>query len=114
MEHKKRVVMLIVENDVVGDRLFFPEVAQTLREYADELDACRVGNGACDVMVNPRGTRIISLGSSFDGPPIAFGAPTSPSFKPEGEDAGLYFYANGDIGIRQENGDIIRQPVYGG
>ena len=54
--------VLILENDKIGDELFVPEVAKSLREYADLLERGILGHEACDVYEGPRGTRITAIG----------------------------------------------------
>lgn len=69
MSQIRRVEMLCLENDVIGDGYFTMEVAQTLREYADALEKCQLGNRACDVFISARGTRVTAIGASYEGAP---------------------------------------------
>lgn len=61
--------VLILENDKIDEEPFVPEVAKSLREYADLLESGALGHEACDVYEGPRGTRITAIGGClyYDG-----------------------------------------------
>lgn len=66
---QRRVVSIHMQNDVIGDRRFFPEVAQALREIAQALDDGLIGNEAADFVRSSGGMEITMHGYSlFMGP----------------------------------------------
>lgn len=88
MSQIKRVEMLCLENDVIGDGYFVMEVAQTLREYADALERCQLGNRACDVFISPRGTRVTAIGATYEGAPKTIAELPEPSSRQDRADNG--------------------------
>lgn len=62
---QRRVVSIHMQNDLIGDRRFVPEVAQTLREIAQALDEGLIGNGAADYLRSSGGTEIMISGHSL-------------------------------------------------
>ncbi|MGY3853421.1 hypothetical protein ACW5W8_11445 [Aeromonas aquatilis] len=62
---QRRVVSIHMQNDVIGDRRFFPEVAQALREIAQALDDGLIGNEAADFVRSSGGTEITIHGYSL-------------------------------------------------
>ncbi|EKB22408.1 hypothetical protein [Aeromonas veronii] len=66
---QRRVVSIHMQNDVIGDRRFLPEVAQALRETAQALDDGIIGNEAADFVRSSGGTEITMHGYClFMGP----------------------------------------------
>jgi hypothetical protein len=59
---QRRVVSIHMQNDVIGDRRFVPEVAQALREIAQALDDGLIGNEAADFIRSSGGTKITMSG----------------------------------------------------
>ncbi|HGY1013627.1 TPA: hypothetical protein ACNUUK_001906 [Aeromonas salmonicida subsp. smithia] len=55
---QRRVMSIHMQNDVIGDRRFVPEVAQALREIAQALDDGLIGNEAADFLKSSGGTEI--------------------------------------------------------
>lgn len=88
MSQIKRVEMLCLENDVIGDGYFALEVAQTLREYADALEQCQLGNRACDVFISPRGTRVTVIGATYEGEPKRIAGLPTPTLRQGRADSG--------------------------
>ena len=62
----KRVVVLYLENATIGDGLFAPEIARTLREYAGMIDAGTAGCYPWEVSEGERGTRLTMIGAMSD------------------------------------------------
>lgn len=62
---QRRVVSIHMQNDVIGDRRFAPEVAQALREIAQALDDGLIGNEAADFLKSSGGTEITMHGYSL-------------------------------------------------
>lgn len=62
---QRRVVSIHMQNDVIGDRRFVPEVAQALREIAQALDEGLIGNEAADFLKSSGGTEISMHGFSL-------------------------------------------------
>jgi hypothetical protein len=63
----KRITMLYIHNDTIDDGWFTPELAKTLREYADMIDNGTARNLSCDTYTGPRGTMLTRISSCFDG-----------------------------------------------
>lgn len=63
---EKRIVVLTLENAEIGDRPFAPEVARTIREYADMIEHGDAGNRACEVYES-QGTKLTVIGASWNG-----------------------------------------------
>lgn len=59
---QRRVVSIHMQNDLIGDRRFVPEIAQTLREVAQALDDGLIGNEAADFIRSSGGTEITMHG----------------------------------------------------
>lgn len=59
---QRRVVSIHMQNDVIGDRKFVPEVAQALREIAQALEDGLIGNEAADFLRSSGGTEITIQG----------------------------------------------------
>ena len=59
---QRRVVSIHMQNDMIGDRRFVPEVAQALREIAKALDDGLIGNEAADFVRSSGGTEITMHG----------------------------------------------------
>lgn len=47
---QRRVVSIHMQNDVIGDRKFVPEVAQALREIAQALDDGLIGHETAEFL----------------------------------------------------------------
>ncbi|WFC15385.1 hypothetical protein [Aeromonas salmonicida] len=62
---QRRVVSIHMQNDVIGDCRFVPEVAQALREIAQALDDGLIGNEAADFLKSSGGTEISMHGFSL-------------------------------------------------
>lgn len=67
MEEYKRIAVLFLENSTIGDGFFPTEVAQTLREYANAIDAGEAGRGKCEIQEGDRGTRLTAIGVAWNG-----------------------------------------------
>ena len=80
MDTIKRVWMITLENDVIGDGFFALEVAQTLREFADSIEGFRAGNVACEHYLSERGTRLTMLAGACEGTPKPTVGPPEPVF----------------------------------
>lgn len=59
---QRRVVSIHMQNDLIGDRRFVPEIAQALREVAQALDDGLIGNEAADFIRSSGGTEITMHG----------------------------------------------------
>lgn len=55
-EFMRRKIVIALENDQIGDGLFVPEVAHTLRALADLMDRDKAGRNGCEVYRSPGGT----------------------------------------------------------
>ncbi|GKX50629.1 hypothetical protein [Budvicia aquatica] len=64
---KKRIAMIYAENDIIGDGLFTPELAEALREYAGMIELGLAGNVTCEVHESKNGTKLTITGASWDG-----------------------------------------------
>ena len=62
---QRRVVSIHMQNDLIGDRRFVPEIAQALREVAQALDDGLIGNEAADFVRSSGGTEITIHGYSL-------------------------------------------------
>ncbi len=59
---QRRVVSIHMQNDLIGDRRFVPEIALALREVAQALDDGLIGNEAADFVRSSGGTEITMHG----------------------------------------------------
>ncbi len=80
MSQIKRVMMLCLENDLIGDGWYALEVAQTLREFADSIECYRAGRRTCELFVSSRGTRVTTIAGMFEGEPKPTAGPPEPIF----------------------------------
>ncbi|EHK5438673.1 TPA: hypothetical protein PKO72_004323 [Aeromonas hydrophila] len=62
---QRRVVSIHMQNDVIGDRKFVPEVAQALREIAQALDDGLIGHETAEFLRSSGGTEITFHGDSL-------------------------------------------------
>ena len=62
-----RATCFFLENPTIGDGRFMPEIAATLRAYADMLDAEQAGHDPAEIWVSPGGTRVFRVGASWNG-----------------------------------------------
>ena len=58
MSGMTRILLLRLENEVICDGDFVGEVAHSLREYADALDAGASGLERTEIITGPRGTTL--------------------------------------------------------
>lgn len=58
----KRVVTITLENDVMDDNAFYPEVARVLSELGRMVGCLETGNRALSYLVSGGGTRVLMLG----------------------------------------------------
>ncbi len=65
-----RIAVLHLQNDIIGDDLFAPEIANTLREYADMIDRNEAGHTSCERYEGPRGTKLMIIASTWFGTQI--------------------------------------------
>ena len=65
-----RIAVLYLQNDVISDGYFTPEIARTLREYAEMIDKNEAGREHVEVYSGPRGTRLIVTGATRNGEQI--------------------------------------------
>lgn len=79
MEKHKNIAALYIENDEIGDGFFAPEVARTLREYADMVDKHIAGRRGCELYEGPRRTRLTIIARSWYEQQILRQTPGSPS-----------------------------------
>jgi hypothetical protein len=70
MHNLKWIVSLQAENEVVGDGIFFTELAKTLRGYAELLDSGKCGQAPCETFVSDGGTRLTVIAECYSGQPI--------------------------------------------
>lgn len=61
---------IFLENNKIGDGCFIPEIAATLREYADMLDAKTAGHHTAEQWTSKGGTRLFILASAWYGDEI--------------------------------------------
>lgn len=66
-EKPKRILVLYLENEEIGDGFFATEVALTLREYADMIDAGKASRNGCEIQEGARGTRLTAIGVAWNG-----------------------------------------------
>ena len=66
-ERFTRVLMIHLENTVIGDGFFAPEVASTLREYAGLIDAGEKGRRSGETYESTGGTRLTAVGAGLNG-----------------------------------------------
>ena len=71
----KRLVVLYIENEVIGDGDMSEEVMHTVREYANQLEAGTAGRYRCEVSDGPRGTRLTAIGVAWSGERIPLPPP---------------------------------------
>lgn len=62
-----RAAAIFLENPTIGDGRFVPELAKTLRAYADMIDKRTAGIDAVEQWTSPGGTRLFILGGSYYG-----------------------------------------------
>lgn len=62
-----RIAVLHLQNDVIGDDWFAPELSKTLREYADMIDRNEAGIAACEKYEGPRGTKLMVIAATWHG-----------------------------------------------
>lgn len=74
----KRRVVLSIENDQIGDGAFCSEVAKTLREIADIIDAGTAGRHANEAYRGERGTLALMSADDVTAVCIPYRAPGSP------------------------------------
>lgn len=74
-EKPKRIVVLYLENEEIGDGFFATEVALTLREYADMIDAGTASRNGCEIQEGARGTRLTAIGVAWNGERIPIESP---------------------------------------
>ena len=58
MNENKRIAVLYIENETIGDGFFAVEIVNTLREYADMVDRGEAGHLQCEEYIGPRGTKL--------------------------------------------------------
>lgn len=63
----RRRIVVAIENDVIEDGYFTPEVAKTLRAIADLIDADLAGRNTCEVYRSPAGTRATMTAENITG-----------------------------------------------
>ena len=63
----KRVLVVYIENDTIGDGLFFTEAADALREYVDMVNTGVAGRERCEIYEGPRGTKLTAIGVAWNG-----------------------------------------------
>ncbi|WP_315707575.1 hypothetical protein [Brenneria uluponensis] len=63
----KRIAVIYAENDVIGDRMFTPLLAQTLHRYADMIQNQEAGHTSPEIYEDPNGTHLTILGGAWEG-----------------------------------------------
>ena len=61
----KRLVFITLENDTIGDGVFFPEVARTLSEAAAHIAGQRICNSECSTFMSSGGTKVVIMGAAL-------------------------------------------------
>jgi hypothetical protein len=67
LEPYSRIEVIYLQNDTIGDGVFIHEVAKTLREYADMLEANQAGREHVEIYEGARGTRLTAIGATWYG-----------------------------------------------
>jgi len=65
MEHVYRKMVIIIENDTVGDALWMPKVAETLREYARATEQGFMGHSSPEIMETENGNKLTVLCGTY-------------------------------------------------
>ena len=75
MSEHRRIAVLYLENETIGDGFFASEVARTLREYANAIDAGKAGRHGCEIQEGEQGTRLTAIGVAWNGERIPLELP---------------------------------------
>ena len=63
----ERNAMIFMENDTIGDGVFVPEMAKTLRQYADMIEARKAGHDVVETFTSAGGTRLVKVAGPYYG-----------------------------------------------
>ena len=61
----KRLVFITLENDTIGDDVFFPEVSKTLSEAASLIAGQYICNTECSSFTSSGGTKVVIMGAAL-------------------------------------------------
>lgn len=76
----KRIAVIYAENDIVGDSMFTPLLAQALHRYADMIQNYEAGHTTPEVLEHDNGTRLTVVGGLWqDGDYLP--SPFPPKFR---------------------------------